>query len=74
MRSGVPIVQRSLGKVRGGGISAGFTGMEVLHADGRRLQRIGIQPHLHVEPTIAGIRAGRDEVLERGLEVLQSLL
>jgi hypothetical protein len=27
-------------------------------------QRIGIQPDLEVRPTIAGIRDGRDEVLE----------
>jgi C-terminal processing protease CtpA/Prc len=53
-----------------GGMVAWFTGMEVLHADGRQLQRLGIQPHLHVEPTIAGIRAGRDEVLEAAVAFL----
>jgi hypothetical protein len=36
-------------------------------ADGRQLQRVGLVPHLRVEPTIAGIRAGRDEVLDRAL-------
>lgn len=57
-----------------GGISFTFTGQEVRHADGRQLQRIGIQPHVFAAPTIAGIRAGRDEVLEKGVEVLQTLI
>lgn len=43
----------------------------VRHADGRQLQRVGIQPHVRVSPTIAGLCAGRDEVLERGGEVLR---
>ncbi len=30
-------------------------------------QRIGIVPNIEVKPTIAGIRAGRDEVLEEAV-------
>jgi len=48
-----------------GGITISFTGHDVRHADGRQLQRVGLQPVLTVLPTIAGIRAGRDEVLEQ---------
>jgi C-terminal processing protease CtpA/Prc len=48
-----------------------FTGAAVRHADGRQLQRIGIVPEVEVKPTIAGIRAGRDEVLERAVELLR---
>lgn len=48
-----------------GGITMSFSGHDVRHADGRQLQRVGLQPELTVLPTIAGIRAGRDEVLER---------
>jgi hypothetical protein len=33
---------------------------------------VGIQPDVFVEPTIEGIRAGRDEVLEKALEYLNS--
>ncbi len=51
-----------------------FTSADIRHADGRQLQRIGIQPHVFAAPTIAGIRAGRDEVLEKGVEVLQALI
>jgi C-terminal processing protease CtpA/Prc len=50
-----------------GGFRVGFTGHDVRHADGRQLQRVGIQPHVRVAPTIAGVRAGRDEVLERAI-------
>ena len=38
-----------------GGISVNFSGYDVRHADGRQLQRLGIQPHIKVEPTISGI-------------------
>jgi C-terminal processing protease CtpA/Prc len=47
-----------------------FGGHEVRHADGRQLQRIGLVPDVLVAPTLRGIRAGKDEVLERGIEVL----
>jgi C-terminal processing protease CtpA/Prc len=50
-----------------GGLRVWFTGHDVRHADGRQLQRVGIQPHVAVTPTIAGLRAGRDEVLERAV-------
>jgi hypothetical protein len=53
-----------------GGISVNFSGHDVRHADGRQLQRLGIQPHIKVEPTIEGVRSGRDEVLERAVEFL----
>ncbi|HEY0115570.1 MAG TPA: S41 family peptidase [Allosphingosinicella sp.] len=51
-----------------GGLSLSFTGHDVRHADGTRLQRVGIQPDVVVAPTLAGMRAGRDEVLEAALE------
>lgn len=47
-----------------GGVVTMFSGHDVRHADGRQLQRVGIQPHFEVHPSIAGIREGRDEVLE----------
>ncbi|HEX5760760.1 MAG TPA: S41 family peptidase [Thermoanaerobaculia bacterium] len=57
-----------------GGISVSFTGHDVRHADGRQLQRVGIQPDVPVAPTLAGLRAGRDEVLERALAWLEDKL
>ena len=44
-----------------------FTGHDVRHADGRQLQRVGIVPDIEVEPTLKGIRDGRDEVLDRAI-------
>ena len=56
-----------------GGIVVNFTGQSMRLRDGSRLQRVGIVPDVEVEPTLAGIRAGRDEVLERAVEVLDRL-
>jgi C-terminal processing protease CtpA/Prc len=56
-----------------GGIIIGFSGHDVRHADGRQLQRVGLTPDLVVRPTIAGIRAGRDEVLERAARYLTTI-
>jgi hypothetical protein len=53
-----------------GGITIQFTGHDVRHIDGRQLQRVGLTPDVPVTPTIAGIRAGRDEVLERAVAYL----
>lgn len=50
-----------------GGISISFSGHDVRWPDGRRLQRVGVVPDIRVEPTPAGIAAGRDEVLERAI-------
>ena len=55
-----------------GGLSVQFTGIEVRHADGRQLQRVGLPIDVAVRPTLAGIRAGRDEVLERALGIVRA--
>lgn len=55
-----------------GGIHVNFSGHDVRHADGRQLQRVGIQPQIKIEPTVSGIRDGRDEVLEGAIKFLDS--
>jgi C-terminal processing protease CtpA/Prc len=50
-----------------GGLRAMISGIGVFYPDKRPTQRIGIVPDVEVRPTIAGIRAGRDEVLEEAL-------
>lgn len=50
-----------------GGLRMAFTGQAVRHADGRQLQQVGVQPTIAVAPTIAGLRDGKDEVLERAI-------
>lgn len=52
-----------------GGYVVYWTGMKVLKHDGSRHHGVGIQPTVPAERTIEGVRAGRDEVLERGLEI-----
>jgi hypothetical protein len=53
-----------------GRLSSMFSGIGVFYPDKRPTQRIGIVPDIRVEPTLAGIRAGRDEVLEAALRHL----
>jgi C-terminal processing protease CtpA/Prc len=53
-----------------GGITLRFTGYDARHLDGRQLQRVGILPDIRVEPTIEGIVAGKDEVLEAAIKFL----
>ena len=46
-----------------------FTGMKVLNGDGSQFHGIGITPDVPVSPTVQGIREGRDEILEKALEL-----
>lgn len=55
-----------------GNIQLLFSGQEIRHADGRPLQRVGIQPHIPSAPTLAGLRAGRDDVLDRAIAFARS--
>ena len=53
-----------------GGITIHFSARDVRHANGGKLQRLGLQPSVSVSPTIKGVRDGRDEVLEKAIEYL----
>jgi C-terminal processing protease CtpA/Prc len=55
-----------------GGLRIGFSGHDVRWRDGRQLQRVGLKPDIAVQPTIEGIRAGRDEVLERAVAFIEN--
>ena len=55
-----------------GGIRLSFTGERITWPDGRQLQRVGLVPDIEVRPTTGGVRAGRDEVLERALLYLSA--
>lgn len=49
-----------------------FTGMRTTRFDGSTSYYArGLPPTIRAAPTIAGFRAGRDEVLERALEVVR---
>jgi len=53
-----------------GGISMIFSSLGVLTAEGGQTHRIGLSPDILVERTIAGIRDGRDELLEAAINFL----
>jgi C-terminal processing protease CtpA/Prc len=57
-----------------GGVHVLFTGHDVRHADDSQLQRVGIVPDVEAAPTVEGLRAGRDEVLEVALGHLRETL
>lgn len=53
-----------------GGYTLNWTGMKVLKHDGSQHHGIGILPTVPVTPTLEGVRQGRDEVLEKGIEIV----
>jgi len=50
-----------------GGLHTMISGLGVFYPDKKPTQRIGIKADVDAKPTIAGIRAGRDEVLEQAI-------
>jgi C-terminal processing protease CtpA/Prc len=53
-----------------GGLRATLSGLGVFYPDKTPTQRVGIVPDVVVVPTVDGIRAGRDEVLEAALNLI----
>ncbi len=53
-----------------GGYSITWTGMKVVKHDGSQHHTIGILPTVPCRRTIAGILSGRDELLEKAMEVI----
>lgn len=51
-----------------GGLNSMISGIGVFYPDGTPTQRVGIVPDFQVLPTIAGVKAGKDEVLEFAME------
>jgi C-terminal processing protease CtpA/Prc len=55
-----------------GNIFTYISGIGVITPDGSETQRIGIVPDVKMEPTINGIRSGKDEVLEKAIELINN--
>lgn len=55
-----------------GGLTTTFTGLGVYTPEGGETQRVGIIPDIEIRPTITGVKAGRDEVLEKAIEVINN--
>jgi len=53
-----------------GGYQVVWTGMKVLKHDGSQHHGIGIKPTVPVSRTLRGVAEGRDELLERAIEVV----
>jgi Periplasmic protease len=53
-----------------GGLLTAISGVGVYYPDGRQAQRIGIVPDIEIKPTIKGIQEGRDELLEKAIEII----
>jgi C-terminal processing protease CtpA/Prc len=54
------------------GCSSIFTGLRVTKLDGSRLHLLGFRPTIPASSTIAGVIAGRDEVLEKALAYVRT--
>ncbi|HEV7643592.1 MAG TPA: S41 family peptidase [Pyrinomonadaceae bacterium] len=55
-----------------GGISTMISGIGIYYPDGRETQRIGIVPDIVMTPTIKGIKEGKDELLDKALQIINS--
>ena len=53
-----------------GGISTMISGIGVYYPDGKETQRIGIVPDIELKPTIQGIKEGKDELLDKAIEII----
>jgi len=54
-----------------GGFGSYISGIGVFYPDGKETQGIGIVPDIEVKPTRAGIKNGKDELLERAMGYIQ---
>jgi C-terminal processing protease CtpA/Prc len=53
-----------------GGLRTMISGIGVYYPNGGQTQRIGIVPDIEVKPTIKGIKEGRDELIEKAIEII----
>lgn len=54
-----------------GNVTTTITGVGIFHPNGDPTQRIGIKPDIYMDPSIQGIRDGRDEYLEKAIEIIK---
>lgn len=54
-----------------GDITTMISGIGVYYPDGTETQRVGIVPDIELKPTIKGITEGRDELLEKAVELIK---
>lgn len=49
-----------------------FSGVGILTAEGEQTQRVGLSPDIYVEPTVSGIKEGKDELIEAAVQYIIS--
>lgn len=54
-----------------GGIRTMFSGIGIYYPNGDDTQRVGVKLDVDVSPTIDGIKAGKDEVLEKAIALIR---
>lgn len=55
-----------------GGIMTMISGIGVYYPDGTETQGIGIKPDIEIKPTLKGIIVGKDEPLEKAIEIINN--
>lgn len=55
-----------------GGLGTMISGIGVYYPDGKETQRVGIVPDIFIQPTIEGIKSGKDEVLLKAIDVINN--
>ncbi len=53
-----------------GGLTTMISGIGIYYPNGKKTQRIGIVPDVEIKPTINGIKNGKDELLEKAIEII----
>ncbi|RZK17785.1 MAG: hypothetical protein EOO56_17255 [Hymenobacter sp.] len=54
-----------------GGLNTLMTGIGIYYPDRGETQQVGLRLDVTLRPTVAGIRAGRDELRDRAVELIQ---
>jgi C-terminal processing protease CtpA/Prc len=54
-----------------GNIMTTISGFGIFYPDKEATQRIGVHPDIYIDPTIEGIREGRDELIEKAIEIIK---
>ncbi|MEG2936206.1 MAG: S41 family peptidase [Clostridium sp.] len=54
-----------------GGVTTAISGIGIYTPETFETQRVGVKPDIYVKPTIEGIRSGKDELLEKAIEIVK---
>lgn len=66
------IVTLPLPGVKGSNLHVVFTGLGIYTPQGERTQQKGLQPDIWCNPTVEGLKNGRDELIDRAIEYIVS--